>query len=330
VGVLALAVILVTMPRRAARHDHSIDWLGAGILALGTTALLLGLVWGGRQYPWGSPEVISALLAAVVLLSVFALVERRVPEPILPFDLLRNQTVASSVACMGLVGAAMFGTISFVPLFVQGVIGTSATSSGVVLTPLMLGAVTTSFISGQIVSRTGRYRPNTLIGPVVLGLGEFLLWKMDVNTTNAEAARNMVIAGIGLGMMMQIFVLSIQNSVSRREMGTATALSQFSRSIGATLGVTLMGVLVNQRLPAGAGTELEGATLHRLPLAGREALANALQPAFLLAVVLCGLVFVVSLLWVREAPLRRELDETPAVVGDETSPQPASAVNRPE
>jgi len=131
----------------------------------------------------------------------------------------------------------------------------------------------------------------------------------------------MVIAGIGLGMMMQIFVLSIQNSVPRRQMGTATALSQFSRSIGATLGVTLMGVIVNQRLPAGA--ELEGATLHRLPPAGREALAHALQPAFLLAVILCALVFVVSLLWVREAPLRRELDEAPPVVVDETSPQPA-------
>ena len=331
VGGLALVVVYLTMPRRTEKREHSVDWLGGALLAAGSCALLLGLVWGGQGYAWTSARVLGILGASAGLLALFAAVERRVPEPILPFDLMRSSsTVTASVISMGLVGFAMFGTISFVPLFVQGVIGTSATSSGVVLTPLMLGAVTTSFISGQIVSRTGRYRPNTLIGPVVLGLGEFLLWKMDVNTTNAEAARNIVIAGIGLGMMMQIFVLSIQNSVSRREMGTATALSQFSRSIGATLGVTLMGVLVNQRLPAGAGTELEGATLHRLPLAGREALANALQPAFLLAVVLCGLVFVVSLLWVREAPLRRELDETPAVVGDETSPQPASAVNRPE
>jgi EmrB/QacA subfamily drug resistance transporter len=324
VGVVALAVILVTMPKRATRQEHSIDWLGAGILAAGTTALLLGLVWGGREYPWGSAEVVGALIASVVLLAIFALIERRVPEPILPFPLLRNQTVASSVACMALVGMAMFGTISFVPLFVQGVIGASATSSGIVLTPLMLGAVITSAVSGQIVSRTGRYRPNTLIGPVVLGIGEVLLWRMDVHSTNAEAARNMVIAGIGLGMMMQIFVLSIQNSVERREMGSATALSQFSRSIGATLGVTLMGVIVNQRLPAGAS--LEGATIHRLPPAGREALANALHPAFLLAALLCVLVLLISLLWVREVPLRQGLEETPPVVGDETSPQPAPGV----
>jgi EmrB/QacA subfamily drug resistance transporter len=322
VGGLALAVILVTMPRRLHKQEHSIDWLGAALLALGTTALLLGLVWGGRDYPWGSPEVVGVLTAAAVLLAAFAFVERRVPEPILPFHLLRNQTVAASVACMALVGMAMFGTISFVPLFVQGVIGTSATSSGIVLTPLLLGAVITSFISGQIVSRTGRYRPNTLIGPVVLGAGEVLLWRMGVNTTNAEAARNMVICGIGLGAMMQIFVLSVQNSVSRSAMGTATALTQFSRSIGATLGVTLMGVLVNQRLPAGVSGQ--GVSIHRLPLAGREALARALQPAFLLAAAICGLVLIVSLLWVREAPLKSGFDDLP--VGDEASPQPGTRV----
>ncbi|MGZ4438806.1 MAG: MDR family MFS transporter [Gaiellaceae bacterium] len=320
VGGLALVVILATMPRRPYKQEHSIDWLGASVLAAGTTALLLGLVWGGRDYPWASPQVLGALGVAGVLLAAFAFVERQVREPILPFELLHNQTVASSVACMGLVGAAMFGTISFVPLFVQGVIGTSATSSGVVLTPFMLGAVCTSFISGQIVSRTGRYRPNTLIGPVVLGIGLLLLGRMGVNTTNGEAARNMVIAGIGLGMMMQIFVLSVQNSVPRRAMGTATALTQFSRSIGATFGVTLMGVIVNQQLPA--GVEGQGTVIHRLPAAGRLALANALHPAFLAAAGLCAAVFVISLVWVREVPLRRGYEEE-VPVGDEASPQPA-------
>jgi EmrB/QacA subfamily drug resistance transporter len=320
VGGVALVVILLTMPRRPYKQEHYIDWIGSGILAAGTTALLLGLVWGGRDYPWGSWQVDAALGTAAVLLVLFGYWETRVPEPILPFDLLRNRTVAASVACMALVGAAMFGTISYAPLFVQGVIGTSATSSGVVLTPLLLGAVTTSFISGQIVSRTGRYRPNTLIGPVVLCIGELLLWRMGVNTTNREAARNMVIAGIGLGMMMQIFVLSVQNSVTRAAMGTATALTQFSRSIGATLGVTLMGVLVNQNLPA--SVQNEGAVIHRLPAAGRAALANALQPAFLLAAVLCALVFVISLLFVREVPLRHGFEDV--AVADEASPQRAA------
>ncbi len=328
VGGVAMAVILATMPRRVTKQEHSIDWLGAAVLGLGTTVLLLGLVWGGQDYPWVSAQVLGALAASVILLVLFGLVERRVREPILPFDLLRNPTVSSSVACMALVGAAMFGTISFVPLFVQGVIGTSATSSGVVLTPLMLGAVVTSAISGQIVSRTGRYRPNTIFGPVVLGLGMVLLWRMDAHTTNAEAARNMVVAGIGLGSMMQIFVLSVQNSVPRRAMGSATALTQFSRSIGATLGVTLMGVIVNQQLPA--GVQAQGTVIHRLPQAGRVALANALHPAFLAAAALCAVGFVVSLLWVREVPLRKGVDEEP-VYGDEASPQPAApAVLRSE
>src|SRR4026207_1236759 len=143
---------------------------------------------------------------------------------------------------------------------------------------------------------------------------------MDVHTTNVEAARNMVIAGIGLGMMMQIFLLSIQNSVTSRQTGSATALSPLARSIAATLGATLMGVIVNQRLPAGA--DLQGTTIHRLPLAGREALANALHPAFLLAAVLCAGVFVISLVWVRETPLRHGLEDLPPG-GDATSPQPA-------
>jgi len=320
VGGIALAVILATMPGRPSRREHSIDWLGAGVLALWTTSLLLGLVWGGQDYPWASEQVLGALAAAGILLVLFGLVERRVREPILPFDLLRNPTVASSVACMALVGAAMFGTISFVPLFVQGVIGTSATSSGVVLTPLMLGAVITSAISGQIVSRTGRYRPNTLFGPVVLGAGMLLLWRMDVHTTNGQAARNMLIAGIGLGAMMQIFVLSVQNSVPRRAMGSATALTQFSRSIGSTLGVTLMGVIVNQQLPP--SVRAHGTVIHRLPPAGRVALSHALHPAFLAAALLCALVFVISILWVREVPLRKGFGEEP-VIGDEASPQPA-------
>ena len=172
VGGLALIVISLTMPRRAARTEHAIDWLGAGVLAAGTGSLLLGLVWGGRQYAWGSGHVVLALAAAVVLLVVFGVVERRAPEPILPFDVLRNPIVAGSVACMALVGMAMFGTISYVPLFVQGVIGTSATSSGVVLTPMILGAVCTSILTGQLVSRTGRYRWNAVLGPVVLTGGD--------------------------------------------------------------------------------------------------------------------------------------------------------------
>src|SRR5262249_44701406 len=221
----------------------------------------------------GGARGVVARLLAVLVLGLLAFAERRSNEPILPFEVLRNPIVAGSVLCMALVGMAMFGTITYVPLFVQGVIGTSATSSGVVLTPLMLGEVTTSFLAGLWVSRSGRYKPNALVGPPILAFGLLLLWRMDVHTTNAEAARNMGITGIGLGLMMQVFVLSVQNSVASRHIGSATALTQFARSIGATLGVTIMGVIVTQGLPA--GVRGEGQVLHRLPPHARSALANA-------------------------------------------------------
>jgi EmrB/QacA subfamily drug resistance transporter len=323
VGGLALIVISLTMPRRAALTEHAIDWLGAGVLAAGTGSLLLGLVWGGRQYAWGSGHVVLALAAAAVLLVVFGVVERRAAEPILPFDVLRNPIVAGSVACMALVGMAMFGTISYVPLFVQGVIGTSATSSGVVLTPMILGAVCTSILTGQLVSRTGRYRWNAVLGPVVLTAAMLLLWRMNVSTTNGEAARNMVIAGIGIGSMMQVFVLSVQNAVPRARIGSATALTQFGRQMGATLGVTIMGVLVNHGLPRGVAAGGEGAQVHRLPPALRSGLAAAIHPAFLVAACIAAAVWVIAVLFGKEQTLRRSLDDVAAA--DAAAATPAGA-----
>ena len=319
VGGIALVVISITMPRRAPQTAHSIDWLGAGLLAAGVGALLMGLVWGGKNYPWTSGHVVGALALAAVFLVAFAFVERRAREPILPFDILRNPIVAGSIACMALAGMAMFGTISYVPLFVQGVIGTSATSSGVVLTPLMLGAVTTSLLTGQLISRTGRYRWNVVFGPIVLAIGMFLLWRMDVHTTNAQAARNMVIAGVGVGSMMQVFVISVQNAVSRAHIGSATALTQFSRQMGATIGVTVMGAIVNHGLPSGLGGSA-GIGIHRLPPGARQALAGALHPAFLVTTCVALVVWLIAVLWVKEQPLRRSLDEISVVEADAGAP----------
>jgi EmrB/QacA subfamily drug resistance transporter len=319
VGGIALVVISITMPRRAPQTAHSIDWLGAGLLAAGVGSLLLGLVWGGKDFPWTSGHVIGALVLSAALLAAFGIVERRAAEPILPFDILRNPIVAGSIACMALVGMAMFGTISYVPLFVQGVIGTSATSSGVVLTPLMLGAVTTSLLTGQLISRTGRYRWNVVFGPLVLAIGMYLLSRMNVHTTNGEAARNMVIAGIGIGSMMQVFVISVQNAVSRAHIGSATALTQFSRQMGATIGVTVVGAIVNHGLPSGVGGG-EGIGIHRLPPASRQALSEALHPAFLLTTGVALVVWLVAVTWVKEQPLRRSLDEITVVEADAGAP----------
>jgi len=325
IGGLALVVITLTMPRRTVRAEHSIDWLGAGVLALGTGALLMGLVWAGTDYAWLSGHVLGALGGAFVILGLFAVVERRAREPILPFEVLRNPIVAGSVACMALVGMAMFGTISYVPLFVQGVIGTSATSSGVVLTPLMLGAVVTGILTGQLVSRTGRYRWNVLVGPLVLASGMALLWRMDVHTTNRQAAFAMVVAGIGIGSMMQVFVLSVQNTVDRSRIGSATALTQFSRQMGATIGVTVMGVIVNAGLPAQA-TGSEGiVAIHRLPPALRQALAAALKPAFLVATLIALVVWVIAAIYVKEMPLRRSVDGVAGAEAAAATPNPGGS-----
>jgi hypothetical protein len=162
------------------------------------------------------------------------------------------------------------------------------------------------------VSRSGRYRPNALVGPLILTAGMLLLWQMGVSTTNGEAARNMVIAGIGIGSMMQVFVISVQNAVRREQMGSATALTQFARSIGATLGVTVMGVIVNQGLPRSLQGRTDGVAVHRLPPNLRDDLARALHPAFLAAAGVSLLVWVIALVGVKEVPLRRSFEDSSA------------------
>jgi EmrB/QacA subfamily drug resistance transporter len=326
VGLVALVVIALAIPKRMARRDHYLDIPGATLLAAGTGSLLLALVWG-REHGWGSTRVLGCFAAAALLLAVFAYVERRAPEPILPFDLLRHPTVASGVLATGLAAMAMVGTIAFVPLFVQGVIGTSATASGVVLTPFMVGAVAASAISGQWISRTGRYRPNALAGPVVLGVGLLLLASMDTSTTNADAAIYMAVSGVGLGLMMQVFVVAVQNVVPFRAIGSATVMTQFSRSVGSALGVTVIGVIINHGLPS--GSVVEEAAVRQLPPSLREALAEAMQPAFLAGAGVCAITLLVVFLGLREVPLRKEFDEhevaaampeaqTPAVLRSET------------
>jgi EmrB/QacA subfamily drug resistance transporter len=307
VGGIAMSVIALTMSKKTIRIEHSIDWLGAGLLAAGSGAILTGLVWVGGDYRWSSGHVLGSLGLGITLLGAFAVVERRATEPILPFDVLRNPIVTGSLVCASLASMAMFAAISYVPLFIQGVIGTSATSSGVVLTPLMLGAVVTSIITGQLLSRTGRYRWQVLTGPIFLTAGMLLLWRMDVHATQRQAILAMVVAGIGIGTMMQVFLISVQNAVARDRIGAATALVHFSRQMGATMGVALMGVIVNAGLPARA-TAGQGIAIHRLPLGLREALASALKPAFLAATIVSALVWPTAAAYVKEVALNRSIE----------------------
>ena len=308
-GVIAFCAIAVAMPPEATRREHSIDWLGAAALAAGTASLLLALVWGGHQYPWSSPEVVGAFVGAGVLLAAFAWIERRVPETILPFEILRGRTAAVGTAALFLIGMTILGTVVYVPLFVQGVLGRSATSSGVIVIPFMLAAVIASVFSGWWVSRSGRYKVVAVAGLAVLAGGLALVWRMDAATGAGEVARNAVVAGVGLGLAMQVLIVAVQNTVPLSTMGSATALVHFSRSIGGTLGVTVMGVIAARELPRGA--DVRGPIPKHLPLFVRQELAEAIRPAFLFAACVCLVALALVAIGLREEPLRRSFEEEP-------------------
>ena len=298
------------MPRRAVRAEHSIDWLGAGLLSAGTAALLLGLVWGGRDYAWSSGHVLGAFSSRSSCSPCSRSSSGARSEPILPFELLRNPIVAGSVACMALVGMAMFGTVVYAPLFVQGVIGTTATSSGVVLTPLLLGAV------GDV----DHHRPADLAHRALplerrrsarscsrSGWRCSGRWTCTRRATRRRATWRS--PGIGIGAMMQVFVISIQNAVARARIGSATALGTFSRQIGATIGVTVMGVIVNHGLPPAAAGRRGRADPPPARGAARARSPPRSRPAFFAATLVALAVWVIAVLFVKEVPLRRTVDD---------------------
>ena len=299
-AALALTVVWLGFDAKQVKERHRIDYLGATLLTGAVSTGLLGSVWGGVDYPWTSPVIVGLFIASALLAVAFVLQERRAPEPILPLDLFRNRTFAVAQVALFGVGAAIFGTIMFVPLFVQQVLGESATSSGAILTPLMLGWITASALSGQVVSRTGHYRPVLLAGPPIMATGFYLLAGMDPSATAFEATRNVIIVGVGVGLLMQNFTVVVQNAVPRSVMGTATASTQFFRSIGATAGVTAMGAIMLARLGASEASS-----------AGPAELANALQPAFALGILLCALTFVTTL-FLPHTELRATMDDSVA------------------
>ncbi len=245
VGIAAIAAAALTLPKQSRHRQHAIDYLGAALLTLGTVPLLLGFSWAGTDYAWTSPMIIGLFVGAVVLLVAFFFYELRAAEPIISPRLFKNSIFAVSVAAMFLTSIAMYGAIMYLPLFVQAVIGTSATGSGAVLTPLMLGFIVSSIIGGQIMSRTGRYKFLALIGFVGGAFGMYLLSQMDTSATNGLVVRNMVVTGLGLGVMMSLFTIVVQNAFPFKQMGEVTSSLQFFRSIGGTIGVAILGSVMS-------------------------------------------------------------------------------------
>ena len=252
VGLIALTVLLLSFPNiRPVARERRIDFLGAGTLVAGVVPLLLALSWGGNSYAWDSPMILGLFVLAAVMLAIFVLVERRAAEPIIPLSLFTNRIVFVAVVALVVMAMGMFGTILFIPLFIQGVIGTSATQSGTVLMPMMITMIASSIVGGQIISRTGRYKLPGLFGMTLMAIGMFLLSGMGAETDYFTVVRNMVILGLGMGPTMPVFTLAAQNAVKMSQLGVVTSLTQFSRSIGSTLGVAIFGSLLsNQFAPS--------------------------------------------------------------------------------
>ncbi len=255
-GIVAMIILAVVLPSVTERSKAKVDFSGAALLAAGLVPLLLGLVWGGTEYAWDSPVIIGLFTFSAAALSLLLLNESRVEEPILPLHLFRNRSVSVSAGATFLTGIGMFSVITYIPLFVQGVIGSTATRSGLVTMPLMLSMMAMSALVGQIMSRTGRYVLMALAGTAVMAFGIFLMSRMDVDSSNRDAQIAMVFIGLGLGPTMPIFMIAVQNAVAYRYMGVVTANAQFFRQIGGTMGIAIMGSVLNNRLHDELNTNL--------------------------------------------------------------------------
>ena len=280
VGVIAILTAGIVMPKIVIRRQHIIDYLGVITLIAGAVPLLLAFSWAGTQYAWGSWQIIGSFIFSAVMLVIFVLVERRAAEPIISPQLFKNSIFSISTIAMFLVSAGMFGAILYLPLFVQGVLGNSATNSGLVLTPLMLGFIFSSIVGGQLLSRTGRYKILAMGGFVVAAVGMFLLSRMTPATSQGELVRNMLVTGLGIGVMMSLFTIVVQNAFPYRQLGEVTASLTFFRSIGSTMGVAVMGTIMTNGFQNALQSNIP-ATVKRIVPADR--LAQLENPQLLLA-----------------------------------------------
>ncbi|MFZ6003143.1 MAG: MDR family MFS transporter [Actinomycetota bacterium] len=289
IGIVALVITSSVLRLPFARQDHEVDFVGAALLVAGVSTLLLGLVWGGSEYPWGSPVIAGLLAAAVVLTGVFLWWERRTPEPILPLRLFRGWVFSGGVALSFLLGGAMFGAIVFLPLFLQVATGATATNSGLLLLPLMAGLMTTSILSGRVIAKTGHYRRWPIAGMGIAALGMYLLSNMEPDTTRLASSLYMLVVGLGLGMVMQVLVLAVQNGADFKDLGVVTSSVNFFRSLGGSFGVSIFGVLfatllddkLSEFIPPGA---LGSAGLSPEALTASPEQIQALPPDILLPV----------------------------------------------
>jgi len=337
IGVVALFVISTVLDLPAQPVRRTIDYLGAALLMAGVVSLLLITVWGGQEYAWDSPQIIGLAVAGPILLGAFLLQERRAPEPVLPLRLFRDPVFDVSSAALFVATCSLFAATVFMPLFLQIVTGASATNSGLLLLPLMLGILVTSIGSGRFIARFGRYKLFPIVGFALMTVGLMALSTIDWHTTRLEVSLHMLVFGLGFGMVTQVLVLAIQNAVDRRELGTATASANFFRAMGGSVGVAVFGAVFANRLsywlPRSVPKHLLGhlsptvlqsspAVIHTLPPAVRDgvaqAVAHSVDTVFLVAAPIAAIGFLV-VLFLQEYPLRTWGQDTPGATGDKAA-----------
>ena len=326
-GLVALAVIAVAFQARTDHTRHSVDYLGAALLAGGLSAIVLYTSLGGTTYGWGSPQLVALIVAGVVLLAAFVVVEGRAPEPILPLELFRNRVFTVTSALGFIIGLALFGAVTYLPLYLQDVKGHSPTTSGLLITPMMAGLLITSIASGQLISRFGRYKPFPIAGTALTAVGLVLLSRLHVGTSTLVAAGYMVVLGLGLGLVLQVLVVAAQNAADYKNLGVVSSGSTLFRQIGGSIGVAAFGAIfanrlasdLASRLPAGVHVSAtpDPATLKRLPPALHSAyataLTDALQPVFLAAAGVAVLAFLLS--WLLPEVTLRTTTQAPDLGG---------------
>ena len=363
IGVIAFAFILRFLHLEKAQQHGKVDYWGILTLTPGLVLALLATTWGGGDYEWTSPVILGMYAIAALFLIAFVVIETKVEEPLLPLHLLLRPIVALSVAASFVIAVAMFGAIIYIPVYAQGVMGVSATNSGMILVPQSLAMILTSILVGLLISRTGRYRPFLVLGGVVMVAGYLLLANLSYGDSQWHLTLAMIVIGLGLGLSMQVYTLVVQNAVARRELGTATAAIQFFRNIGSTVGTAVLGTVMTASmttaiperiaaLPAeqlaalqGSGGvdtgTLENAVLDPSALAElpeflvdpiRSGLSDAMHDVFLTAVPFAVLALVLSL-FIKHVPLRETVetaDEQVAQPGLDAAAELSGTGSEPE
>ena len=365
VGFIAIPAIWFNLPSRKATQRPKLDFLGAALLSASSVAALFALVWAGHKYDWGSPQIVGLLAGSVVFLALFIAQERRHPEPILPLHLFKNRVFLMSNLIVFAFGAGVFGAFQFLGLFVQVALNASATSSGVITTPQSAGVLLTSIIGGQIISRVGKYKRQTIVGSALIATAMVGLTTIDLGTRLWEISAVMVVLGLGFGLVLPTMSLIVQNAVPYQYLGVASSSSQFFRQMGSVLGIAIFGSILansyhsdfNARFSpadrAAVGTTVAGqlddptgklnkrqfaaieqkvsalpdgaAILGRAKSAQAEAIATATRHIFYGALAAAVVCFVLCV-FMKELPLRRTMGAgAPAGTGPQPESVPAAA-----